>query len=86
MAQGAGKLKSGKTISAGSSRKKAGQTRPGKFVVAPKTKAHIAAKTQEKVSSGFTFLGLVSSRRGGSAYDRQAVMVTAACLAPSCLK
>ena len=49
MAQGAGKLKGGKASSAGSSRKKSGVTRPGKFTVAPKTQAKISAKSQEKV-------------------------------------
>lgn len=50
MAQGASKAKSAKSGSIGSAKKKAGRTRPGKREVAPKAKAKIVAKSQEKVS------------------------------------
>lgn len=52
MAQGAGKKSggAGKSQSAGAAKKKSGVTRPGRFVVPPKTAQKIVAKTQEKVS------------------------------------
>lgn len=53
MAQGAGKKTGGggKSQSGGAAKKKSGVTRPGRFVVAPKTAQKIVAKTQEKVSA-----------------------------------
>lgn len=59
MAQGAGKARGvgtggKKGQSAGSQRKKAGATRKGKMDIAPKDRAGIAAKMQNKVSLGGT--------------------------------
>ncbi|WVR04305.1 hypothetical protein IAU60_001305 [Kwoniella sp. DSM 27419] len=48
MAQGGASKVKGKSQSAGSARKKGGKTRPGKFDVAPKDKARIAARVQQK--------------------------------------
>ncbi|KAI9635578.1 uncharacterized protein MKK02DRAFT_44268 [Dioszegia hungarica] len=48
MAQGAGKKSGGKSVSGGAAKKKSGVTRPGRFVVPPKTVGKIVAKAQEK--------------------------------------
>jgi hypothetical protein len=61
MAQGAGKKSGGKSVSGGAAKKKSGVTRPGRFVVPPKTVGKIVAKAQEKVRFCHSHRELVGS-------------------------